>query len=208
MREPTIYHGTPMTPRAALESVLPGRASCVSFYRPDDVEAVEGICPDIMFRQRRIFRMDGRDASRGGMVYPRGLGAVFSMAGVTDLSSRQVGSDTGRAGRTIPAQRCPNERLAFRPEGVTVMALLERRSEYRAPRSVVRKVWSGVCRMGRPSQKRTCRLSRLSTRYGTGVSPVWQPVAPYPYDAWGSSGVRLSVPIGGQHIARTEWSSL
>lgn len=45
----TIYHGTPMTPRAALLDVLVGRAACVSFYRPDDVGAVESISPAIMF---------------------------------------------------------------------------------------------------------------------------------------------------------------
>lgn len=46
---PTIYHGTPMTPRAALLGVMPGRAACVSFYRPDDVDAVESVCPRIMY---------------------------------------------------------------------------------------------------------------------------------------------------------------
>jgi hypothetical protein len=45
-----IYHGTPMTPRAALLDVCKGRAMCVSFYRHDDVEAVEAISPAIMFR--------------------------------------------------------------------------------------------------------------------------------------------------------------
>lgn len=51
---PTIYHGTPLTPRDALRSVCTGRAMCISFYRPDDVEVVEAISPAIMFRQRRI----------------------------------------------------------------------------------------------------------------------------------------------------------
>lgn len=46
---PTIFHGTPITPRAALEAVLPGRAACVSFFRPDDVEAVEAVCPFVMY---------------------------------------------------------------------------------------------------------------------------------------------------------------
>lgn len=31
--EPTIFHGTPLTPRAALQALLPGRAACVSFWR-------------------------------------------------------------------------------------------------------------------------------------------------------------------------------
>ena len=46
---PTIYHGTPMTPRAARITVLPGRAACVSFFRPDHVRDVEHLCPQIMY---------------------------------------------------------------------------------------------------------------------------------------------------------------
>jgi len=45
---PVIHHGTPMTPRSALEAMA-GRAFCVSFYRPDDVETVEKISPKIMY---------------------------------------------------------------------------------------------------------------------------------------------------------------
>lgn len=44
----TIYHGTPMSPRAALVAVGSGRAMCVSFFRPDDIETVEQIAPYIM----------------------------------------------------------------------------------------------------------------------------------------------------------------
>lgn len=44
-----VYHGTPMTPRAALQAVCAGRANCVSFYRPDDVVTVEAISPFIMY---------------------------------------------------------------------------------------------------------------------------------------------------------------
>lgn len=43
-----VYHGTPLTPRAALMALGP-RGYCVSFYRPDDVEAVEAISPAIMY---------------------------------------------------------------------------------------------------------------------------------------------------------------
>ncbi len=32
MGSPVIYHGTPMTPRAALIDVLSGRGGCVSFF--------------------------------------------------------------------------------------------------------------------------------------------------------------------------------
>jgi hypothetical protein len=42
-----IYHGTPMTPRAALEAMA-WRAFCVSFYRPDDIETVDRIADGVM----------------------------------------------------------------------------------------------------------------------------------------------------------------
>lgn len=44
-----IHHGTPLTPRDALLTVCRGRAMCVSYYRPDDVEAVEQIASYIMY---------------------------------------------------------------------------------------------------------------------------------------------------------------
>ena len=62
-----IYHGTPLTPRAALLDVCKGRAMCVSFFRPDDVEAVEAISPDIMFRQRRVFHVESCAAAQRGL---------------------------------------------------------------------------------------------------------------------------------------------
>jgi hypothetical protein len=43
-----VYHGTPLTPRAALLA-MEGRAFCVSFFRPDSVADVEAISPAIMF---------------------------------------------------------------------------------------------------------------------------------------------------------------
>jgi len=44
-----VYHGTPMTPREAAREVLPGRAVCVSFYRPDTVDIAEAVAPFIMY---------------------------------------------------------------------------------------------------------------------------------------------------------------
>lgn len=43
-----VYHGTPLTPRAALQAMT-GRSFCVSFFRPDDVDEVERIAPYVMF---------------------------------------------------------------------------------------------------------------------------------------------------------------
>ena len=47
MSAPVIYHGTPLTPVAALRA-LAGRAFCVSYYRPDDDETVAEISDDVM----------------------------------------------------------------------------------------------------------------------------------------------------------------
>lgn len=44
----TIYHGTPVTPRAALQA-LAGRAFCVSYFRADSVADVEALGPFIMY---------------------------------------------------------------------------------------------------------------------------------------------------------------
>lgn len=43
-----VYHGTPLTPRAALLAVA-GRGFCVSYFRPDSVADVERIAPWIMY---------------------------------------------------------------------------------------------------------------------------------------------------------------
>lgn len=47
MDTPIIYHGTPLTPRAALEA-MDGRALCVSFYSPTDIAVAERQAPWLM----------------------------------------------------------------------------------------------------------------------------------------------------------------
>jgi len=43
-----VYHGTPLTPAPALDAVA-GRSFCVSYFRPDSVEAVEAMAPFVMY---------------------------------------------------------------------------------------------------------------------------------------------------------------
>jgi len=43
----TIYHGTPLTPRAALQSMA-GRAFCVSFHHPADIATVDQLASSVM----------------------------------------------------------------------------------------------------------------------------------------------------------------
>lgn len=44
-----VYHGTPITPRDVFDAAMPGRAACVSFFRPDDLHLVLEHCPHVMF---------------------------------------------------------------------------------------------------------------------------------------------------------------
>lgn len=43
-----IYHGTPVTPNAAFDAIMPGRAACVSFFRPDQINRASALCPKLM----------------------------------------------------------------------------------------------------------------------------------------------------------------
>ena len=81
-----------MTPRAALQQMA-GRAFCVSFYRPDDVEVVEAISPAVMFRQRRVLILAGRIKSWSGLGRRSGLETVLQMAGA-EFAARPMGGDT------------------------------------------------------------------------------------------------------------------
>lgn len=50
----TIYHGTPLTPNAAFDAVMPRRAACVSFARPDQAARAEAACPHIMYENGEV----------------------------------------------------------------------------------------------------------------------------------------------------------
>lgn len=120
MTDPVIFHGTPLTPRAALQNIMPGRAGCVSFYRPDDLEALLAVCPQLMFRSRRLFVLDGSDA-RGSRVGPGQSGAmvarILRVVRTYHLPPRPVRIDTRQPGSTVANQRRPAERLAVRRFG-------------------------------------------------------------------------------------------
>lgn len=193
----TIYHGTPMTPRAALESVCAGRAMCVSFYRPDDVEAVEAISPAIMFRQRRVFILAGGAPARRGMGRASRLDALLRMAGTAPVSSGPVGDHSRYAGSAEPAQRCAPERMAVRTEGRSAVA---HGRPARAPRAAVRVLWARLSRVDGSEGWRAC-LPRPNGR-GCGVSR--QPLAGAAHDARDGGCVRLSLRQRGLDFSRTE----
>lgn len=106
-----IYHCTPLTPRDCLETIGQDRNLCVSFWRPDDVEAVERIARTVMFRQRRVLRMAGGDETRGRVVSAGRLVALLPLAR-TETARRPLGDHSRCARRAFPAQRRAAHRLA------------------------------------------------------------------------------------------------
>ncbi len=199
-RAPIIHHGTPMTPRAALLDVCAGRAMCVSFWRPDDVEAVEAISPAIMFRQRRLFRMARSTEARRGMVHPAGLVALFRVARTAPVSTGPLGSDTGCAGRTVTDQRFTADRLAIWAEGRAALAHGRAARSFAAP---VRSVRPGLLRLDRQGQ--ASGLPGIPRAHGRGCGGSRQSLASVAHDARRDGGARLSVHQCGQHQPSAEW---
>lgn len=194
-----VYHGTPMTPRAALLDVCAGRAMCVSFWRPDDVEAVEAISPAIMFRQRRVFRVAGGAEARRGMVHPRGLVALFRVVGAAPVSARSLGCDAGRTGCAEPAQRCAREGMAVR--GPWRAAVAHGRA-YRAAVAAVREAPARLPWLDRGGQASgPARISRAHGRSGQGFR---QPLARRSHDARNRGQGSLAVRIGGRDDTRAK----
>ena len=196
----TIFHGTPLTPRAALNSIMPGRAACVSFYRPDDLEALLAICPQLMFRPRGVQLLDGRPACREGMGRGRARGVapiLLPMAGTDDLSSRPLGDHGGQSGRPVPAQRWAAERVAVR--SIARCSGLAHGRLDRSPCAPVRAISARLCRMDWRPEKGACRLSGLPSQDGRGGGSYGQCLAPAAHAARDCGRLRLSLHQRGQH---------
>jgi len=197
------YHGTPMTPRAALLDVCKGRAMCVSFYRPDDVEAVEAISPTVMFRQRRVQRVESGTEARGRMVHPRGLDAVFQLVGAASVSPRQMGGHARCTGSAVTAQRCATQGMAVRCEGCAALA------HGRACRKTIAALREVPARLpwldGARQINRQAGLSRAHGGRGQGVR---QSLARHSHDARDCGCSNVSVCQRGRNHFSAEWASL
>jgi len=192
-----------MTPRAALLDVCKGRAMCVSFYRPDDVEAVEAISPAVMFRQRRVQRVEGSTEARRGMVHPRGLDAIFQLAGTASVSPRQMGRHAGCAGSAVTAQRCASQGMAVRKQGSAALA------HGRACRKTVAALRKASARLpwvdGAGQVNRQTGLSRADGSRGQGIR---QSLARHSHDARHCGCSNVSVCQRGRNNLSAEWASL
>lgn len=191
-----IYHGTPLTPRSALNEVCAGRAMCVSFFRPDDVEAVEAISPDIMFRQWRVFDVEGCTEGRERLVRKVGLVRLLRLARAAIVPTWSLGSHPRYAWGTIPAQRRALATMAVWAKGRTAMA---HGRANRAVTATVRQIRPGVSRLD--WQRQAPRPTRISRENGRGGAGLGQSMACPTHDARDQG--RFQLPVcerGRDHI--------
>lgn len=193
----TIYHGTPMTPRAALEAVCPGRAMCVSFFRPDDVEAVERLCPFIMYDNGAFSFWQAALRSGKEWAEDRDWTPFLSVAGTSLVHARALGRHSRYAGGTFPAQRQPAERLAVWDSARG--SAVAHGWAYRATGAAVRAVRPGCAGMDRSREKGACGLSCIPPAHGRGSSLDGQYLAPSAHDARDRRCLRLPLYQRGQH---------
>ena len=198
-----IYHGTPLTPRDALLAVCKGRAMCVSFWRPDDVEAVEAIAPFHHVRQRRVFGVARGDEARRGMAHPRGLDTLLRLAGTAPVRAGALGSNTGCTWGTVTAQRQPVADLAVWGPGRT--ALAHGRAD-RTAAAVVRAIPARLPWVDRGGQ--APRHASLSRAHGGSRPRLGQPLAGLAHDARDRGGSDVSLRQCGRNHTRTEWVAL
>ena len=204
MITPVIYHGTPMTPRSALLDVCAGRAMCISFFRPDDVEAAEAISPAIMFRQWSVFILESRTARWARMGRnAEGLDSVFRVAGAAFIPSWSMGCDPRYSRSAKPAQRCTFEGLAVWAKGCAAMAY---GWANRTTSQAVRKIRQGMSWMD--GRWQNTRHARVSCENGGGRISLGQSLADHSHDAGNTGSFRLSVSQCGQHITCSEWMAV
>lgn len=201
MSAPTIYHGTPLTPRAALQQMA-GRAFCVSFYRPDDVEVVEAISPAVMFRQWRILVLAISSKKWAGLGGGQGLAAVLQVAGAA-IADGPMGGNTRQSRRTIADKRRSFERLAFWAMGRTALAHGQPNRSALAP---LRQIRARLFGLDRTWQGFHCWLRSMVPAHGRGCRSLGQSVARHSHDARRDGCARVSLPQCGQHQPSAEWT--
>lgn len=194
-----IYHGTPLTPRAALLEVCAGRAMCVSFFRPDDVEAVETISPDIMFRQRCIFHVESCAAARRRLGRKMGLDGLFRVARAALIHPRKVGCCARYARSAKPAQRCAYKRLAVWTKGCTAVAHGRTNRTAHPP---LREMGSRLPWLDRRGE--APRQARISQENAPSRSGARQPLASDTHDAGHQSCFRLPLCKRGRNDTRSK----
>ena len=199
MTQPVIYHGTPMTPRAALQQMA-GRAFCVSFYRPDDVEVVEAISPAVMFRQWRVLILAISSAKRSGLGRGSRLESLLQMAGAS-IANRALGSNSRQSWRTFADQRWIAKRLAFWSMGRTALA---HGQPNRSLAASLRQIRARLLGMDGTGQGFHSWLRGMVSTHGRGCKHAGQSMAQHSYDARSNGCARVSFSQCGQHQPSAE----
>jgi hypothetical protein len=199
MMEPTIYHGTPMTPRAALQQMA-GRAFCVSFYRPDDVEVVEAISPAVMFRQWRVLILASRIKSWSGLGRGSGLATILQVARAS-TANRALGSDSRQSWSTISNKRWSSQRLAFWSMGRSALAYGQSTGSTLAS---LRQIRTSLLGLDRSGQRFHSWLRSVVSSYGRGSKGFRQSMAQHSHDARRNGCERISISKCGQHKLSAE----
>lgn len=202
--EPTIYHGTPMTPRAALLNIMPGRAGCVSFARPDDVDPIEQLCPRIMY-DNGAFRF-WQLAIRAGLDWAedRDWRPFLSMDRAATCGG-SMGRHSRHARCAKPAQRRIAERLALR---TLCRAALAHGRAARKVGKAMRTIRSRLFWMDR-QKARSCRwVRRLPAQNGRGFGVFRQSLASAAHDARNAGRSPFPFQQRRQHVLGAERMAL
>ena len=201
MMQPTIYHGTPMTPRAALQQMA-GRAFCVSFYRPDDVEVVEAISPAIMFRQRGVFILAASLAKWQRMGGRKGLDAILQVAGAAPFAW-SLGCHSRYASRSFANKRWLVERLAFWTGRRSTLA---HGWAYSSVAAFMRKIRTCVFGLDGARPRQDSWLRSMVSADGRSSIGYGKPVAYSSHDEGCHGCARVSISQRGQHQLGAERS--
>lgn len=206
--EPVIYHGTPLTPRAAFDAIMPTRAACVSFYRPDNLEAVTAVCPQAMFRPWGFQLLDGGNARREGMGRGRPASMVaglLRLAGADPVHAGAMGDHARQSSGAVTAQRRAAQRLAVR--GSRSAGLAYGRAD-RSSGAAVRAIPAGLPRLDRSPQAGAGRVRGLFSQDGGDIPVDGQCVAPAAYAARNAGCSAIPLHQRGQHQPSAERSPL
>ena len=187
---------------------MPGRGGCVSFYRPDDLEALLAICPQMMFRPRRFQFLDGSYARREGMGRSRTRRMVASLlrvAGADHLATGPVGDHARQPRSPFPVQRWPAQRLAF---WTSWLAGLAYGWINRPAGAAMRAIPSRLPRVDWRPEEGAGGMRSLSCEDGRSFRSDGQSLAPAPYASRHGGRLRLPIFERRQHKPRAEWASL
>ena len=201
MTQPTIYHGTPMTPRAALQQMA-GRAFCVSFYRPDDVEVVEAISPAIMFRQRGVFILAASLAKWQRMGGRKRLDAILQVAGAAPFTW-SLGCHSRYASGSFANKRWLVERLAFWTGRRSTLAY---GWAYSSVAAFMRKIRTCVLGLDGARPRQGSWLRSMVSADGRSCRSYGKPVAHSSHDEGRHGCKRVSFPQRRQHQLGAERS--